>query len=362
MPGIVSTACEKITVGEAFVLPQDLTGQLGNWQDAGQYVGHWAGEFKWNASDNYYYKESTNPSAPQINDQRVKFEYVPDTTVSIMAVQCDIADANQAVRRVRPEKPRKSGGSGGGGGFGKGGFLGKGAMLFAGGDEGEPEPEDDQEEDFVPMTWATVPASGGRDALLPWRLVPRGLCCCAVGEEELKRRQIAEGQRDPQQLLDEERCECPVLEECCCCLGCCISMCNCVNSLFSVLSFPQVYCASEGTVSAEKMLKQIKEQSGTQTWFFRAVGWAMMLIGFMLIFSPIFSLLDLIPLVGSFLSSAVTLVVFIVAFVLTLTISFLVIALAYLLYRPFVGIAYILLTAAIVVGTIYIQQNLVANS
>merc|ERR1712194_317689 len=111
-----------------------------------------------------------------------------------------------------------------------------------------------------------------------------------------------------------------------------------------------------GTVSAEKMLKQIKEQSGTQTWLFRAVGWGMMLIGFMLLFTPIFSLLDLIPLVGSFLSSAVTLVVFIVAFVLTLTISALVIALAYLLYRPFVGIAYLLLTAAIIVGTIYLQD------
>merc|ERR1719277_1855035 len=147
----MSTACDTVTVGEAFVLPQDLTGQLGNWRDAGQYVGHWAGDFKWNASDNYYYKESVNPSAPQINDQRVKFEYVPDTTVSIMAVQCDIADANEAVRRVRPEKPKKSRGSGGKG-FGKGAMLG--AMLFGDGGEGEPEPEDDQEaEEFGPMTW-----------------------------------------------------------------------------------------------------------------------------------------------------------------------------------------------------------------
>jgi len=321
-------------------------------------VGHWAGEFQWNSSDNYYYKPSANPSAPQIHDQRVRFDYVPDTTVSIMAVQCDIADANRAVRRVKPEKPPPKSRSSGGGGFGKGAMLS--SMLFSSGAEDEPEPEDDQE-DTGPMTWATVPAGDGRDALLPWRLVPRGLCCCAVTEEELKRRQIAEGQRDPQQLLDDEKCECLRAEECCCCLGCCSSMCNCVNSLFSMLSFPQVYFASEGTVSAEKMLKQIKESSGTQTWLFRAVGWGAMLIGFMLLFSPIFSLLDLIPLVGSFLSSAVTLVVFIVAFVLTLAISTLVIALAYLLYRPFVGIAYLLLTAAIIVGTIYLQ-DLVANS
>merc|ERR1719162_695602 len=77
MPGIVSTACDKITVGAAFVLPQDLTGQLGDWRDAGEIVGHWAGEFKWNSSDNYFYKSSSSPSAPQINDQRVRFEYVP---------------------------------------------------------------------------------------------------------------------------------------------------------------------------------------------------------------------------------------------------------------------------------------------
>lgn len=140
-----------------------------------------------------------------------------------------------------------------------------------------------------------------------------------------------------------------------------MSVCNLVDAMQSVFIFPQVYGICMGSVSADKMLQPIKQMAGMQTWFFRFLGWFLMMAGFMMIFSPISSLLDLIPLVGSFLSSAVTLVVGIVALVLTLTISTLIVALAYLLYRPLVGVAYLLLTGAIVAGTIYIQ-GLLASS
>jgi hypothetical protein len=212
------------------------------------------------------------------------------------------------------------------------------------------------------MTGARVKADRGRDAdaLLPWRLVPRGFACCAVSEEELKRRLIAAGQRDPQELLEDQRCACGPLEGCCC-IGCCLSMCNAVDAMLSAVTFPQVYCVSLGSVSADKMLQQIKQFTGMQTWFFRFLGWVLMLAGFMMIFSPISSLLNLVPLVGSFLSSAVTLVVGIAALVLTLAISTLIVALAYLLYRPLVGVAYLLLTGAVIAGTIYLQ-GLLASS
>jgi hypothetical protein len=330
-------------VGDALLLPHDLAAQLDSWQDARSKIGTSLGDFKRGPSDQYYYRASTDPSSPQVGDQRIKIEYVSDATVSIIGLQCDVVDANTAVRRAKPEiRERPS--------------------IFSAGDE-EPDPEAECEWDAAPMTGPTVWADwadGGRDSLLPWRLVRRGFGCCAVGEEELKRRLITAGQSDPQELLDEERCGCGPLERCCC-IGCCVSIVSCISMMMSAVTFPQVYSVCEGSVSAEKMLQQIKQRAGMQTWFFRVLGWALMMVGFMMIFSPIFSLLDLIPLVGSFLSSAVTLVVFIAAFVLTLSISTLVVAVAYLLYRPFVGVAYLLLAGAVVVGTIYLQGVLASS-
>lgn len=339
--GVETTTCSAIAVGDALLLPPDLSVQLDAWQDARSKIGTSLGDFKRGPSDQYYYKASTDPSSPQVGDQRIKIEYIPNATVSIIGLQCDVVDANTAVRRAKPESRERP-------------------SIFSAGDE-EPEPE--AEWDAAPMTgpavWADW-ADGGRDSLLPWRLVRRGFGCCAVGEEELKRRLIAAGQSDPQELLDEERCGCGPLERCCC-IGCCVSIVNAINTVLSAVTFPQVYGVCHGSVSADKMLQQIKQLAGMQTWLFRFLGWALMMVGFMMIFSPITSLLDLIPLVGSFLSTAVTLVVFIAAFVLTLTISTLVVAVAYLLYRPFVGVAYLLLAGAVVAGTIYLQSVLASS-
>lgn len=69
----------------------------------------------------------------------------------------------------------------------------------------------------------------------------------------------------------------------------------------------------------------------------------MTIFGIYFLFSPIMATLKFIPLVGSLLSFAVAIAAFIVALVVGLVISCLVIAIAWVFYRPLVGISLLLL-------------------
>jgi len=68
------------------------------------------------------------------------------------------------------------------------------------------------------------------------------------------------------------------------------------------------------------------------------------MLGIYLLFSPIISLLDWIPLVGGLLSTVAAVAAFIVAFIIGGTLAVFTIALAWLVFRPLIGIA--LLTLA----------------
>jgi len=62
------------------------------------------------------------------------------------------------------------------------------------------------------------------------------------------------------------------------------------------------------------------------------------IFGLYCLFSPIIALLNWIPLVGALLGSIVSLAAFIFALVVGLTISVFVIALAWLFFRPLIGV------------------------
>ena len=62
-------------------------------------------------------------------------------------------------------------------------------------------------------------------------------------------------------------------------------------------------------------------------------------IGFFLIFTPIIVLLKWIPLIGVFLGGAAMIAAFLIALIVGLTLSISNIALAWLLFRPFLAIS-----------------------
>lgn len=67
------------------------------------------------------------------------------------------------------------------------------------------------------------------------------------------------------------------------------------------------------------------------------------MFGIGLLFSPIIALVAWIPLIGWLIAHGISLVVWIFAFVLAVTLSLLTIALAWLYYRPLYGVILLLL-------------------
>jgi hypothetical protein len=92
--------------------------------------------------------------------------------------------------------------------------------------------------------------------------------------------------------------------------------------------------AKSGSVAAADVFAQAQEENRILTWILRAVGVVAMLIGFAQLCSPLIALGDVIPLVGSLLGAGAVFV----AIFLTAIVAPLVIATAWLWYRPLVAL------------------------
>ncbi len=97
-----------------------------------------------------------------------------------------------------------------------------------------------------------------------------------------------------------------------------------------------------GTKSSDLMLQNAKDQNSTLTWILRFFGFFMMFMGLGMVFKPLAVVADVVPLFGSIVGMGTSLV----AFLISATVSLIVIALAWIVYRPIIGIG--LLVAAAV--------------
>ncbi|MCR5162390.1 MAG: TMEM43 family protein [Thermoguttaceae bacterium] len=103
-----------------------------------------------------------------------------------------------------------------------------------------------------------------------------------------------------------------------------------------------VILLKSGTVSQEQMFADAQKANKTMGWILRAIGLFVMYMGFNMIFKPLSVLADVVPLFGNLVGGATG----IVSFLLALSISCLTIGIAWIYYRPWIGIPLVL--AAIV--------------
>ena len=89
-----------------------------------------------------------------------------------------------------------------------------------------------------------------------------------------------------------------------------------------------------GEVSADGMFKHAREENTFWTWILRAVGFILMLIGLNLIFAPIAVFADVIPFIGSLIGGGI----FLSSLFVSLILSSITISVAWLFYRPLIGI------------------------
>lgn len=110
----------------------------------------------------------------------------------------------------------------------------------------------------------------------------------------------------------------------------------------------------EGTVSAETMFKNAATANTVITWLARLGGFLFMAFGFMAIMRPLSVLGSVVPFIGSIIGMGTGLI----SFVLAATISLIVIAIAWIVARPILGI--VLLVAA--VGGLIAMRKLATSS
>ncbi|MGM0558468.1 MAG: TMEM43 family protein [Myxococcota bacterium] len=105
-----------------------------------------------------------------------------------------------------------------------------------------------------------------------------------------------------------------------------------------------------GTLSANKMFKQAEEANATMTWIIRVVGWLMMMGGFGLLFGPIDVIADVVPIVGGIVDFGTN----IAAAILGTGITFVTIALGWVVARPLLGIGMLVIGLGAIGGLVFL--------
>ena len=110
-----------------------------------------------------------------------------------------------------------------------------------------------------------------------------------------------------------------------------------------------------GTHSADAMIKQAQASNRMLTWVLRVVGFVLMLIGLSMIFKPLSVVADVLPIAGTIVGAGT----FIIAFLLAAGLSLVTIAIAWVFYRPLLGIG--LLIVAVALAVLVIRKLLKAK-
>jgi hypothetical protein len=97
----------------------------------------------------------------------------------------------------------------------------------------------------------------------------------------------------------------------------------------------RLFRLDQGRVPAAAMIQAAQDENRMLTWILRLVGVVVMFIGWALIFNPLKVLADVVPFIGSIVGFGTGLLAAVLTFVFAPTI----IAIAWLFYRPLVGIA-----------------------
>jgi hypothetical protein len=97
----------------------------------------------------------------------------------------------------------------------------------------------------------------------------------------------------------------------------------------------ELFRIEPGLIPADVMLHHAAAESALLTWILRAAGFLAMLIGLVLVFKPLVTVADVVPLLGSLLGAGAGLVALMISAPLTLV----TIGTAWLFYRPVWGVA-----------------------
>ncbi len=102
-----------------------------------------------------------------------------------------------------------------------------------------------------------------------------------------------------------------------------------------------------GTHSADAMFQSAQQSNKILAWILRLVGFVLMLIGFNMVFKPLSVIADVVPFIGSIVGVGTG----IISFLISLVLSLLTIAIAWIFYRPLLGISLLVIVIVLIVLT-----------
>ena len=101
----------------------------------------------------------------------------------------------------------------------------------------------------------------------------------------------------------------------------------------------------DGSHNGKDMIESIRSEDKFMKWILRFFGFIICMAGFRTILKPISAITSYVPLLGSLVGTAMGLV----SFVLSLSLSLFVIAIAWIRFRPIVGISLIAIVVALII-------------
>lgn len=118
----------------------------------------------------------------------------------------------------------------------------------------------------------------------------------------------------------------------------CCYICYCVDACFNAAFEEVVDCVRDTKMSAIEYFDEQAKKIATAAKVIRPVGILITIIGLFFLFMPVIKLLQWIPLVGWLLGGVVAFAAFVFALIVGTVISCLVIAIAWVFYRPLIGV------------------------
>jgi len=99
-----------------------------------------------------------------------------------------------------------------------------------------------------------------------------------------------------------------------------------------------------GTHTAEEMFQKAMDDNKMLTWMLRGLGFILMMIGFNMLFKLASVMADVIPILGNIVGAGTG----IIAFLLAASLSLVTIAIAWVFYRPVLGISLLVIAAVLI--------------
>ncbi|TNV79109.1 hypothetical protein FGO68_gene10230 [Halteria grandinella] len=101
----------------------------------------------------------------------------------------------------------------------------------------------------------------------------------------------------------------------------------------------------------EEVFEKLEQSNNTRTNLFRFLGFFLLFFGILLLFSPLIALVSWIPLVGYLLAHGFSFIAGILSLILSVVFSVLTIGLAWLFYRPLLGLL-LIISAGLITGLV----------